>query len=444
MKQLRQVVWAEGIPLGQQHLQQWDVYQAQIQQAILRSTQPFAWGLIALEITQDALANGIFRMEKCQAILPGGRFIDYQTSSDGELSLAINNRSGEHVSIYLTLPNNNLVRGLSGYPSSEHSAWVTDYQMIKDEYDHEREREVIFGRLHLQVQQDLIPKDNTLSLKIAELTAQGKGAYQLDKNYIPPVLQLGTSPNLLSLLQRVQELVGAKRRTLIERRENFRGDITEFGQTDLSHFLLLQELNRYYPLLQHYNHHLELHPLEFYQSLISLLGVLLGFGEQNLQVDFPVYQHENLALSFGVLEDKLRELISVVMPSTVTPLVLQRKSDTLYVITEIEALLFEKGSFFIACRLDKTEAVWIDQFQRQVKVGSIADIEPIVAAALPGITLKYTQRPPKKLPVKIGYEYFYLEPQGDFWQKAKAAGNLALFLPYELRHGLLEFIHVEE
>lgn len=444
MNQYRKVIWAEGIPLAQQHLQQWDHYHEYTLQTTMQAMAPSAWGLMDLVIDQDALANSLFRIKLCRAILADGRLIDFNGHHDGELSCAITNTTGDRVSIYLVLPNNRLATGITGYNSVGHAAWVADYQPTQDEYDGEREREVMFGRLQLLLTQEGEKYEKDLTIKVAELIAQGKGCYQLDRHYIPPIVYMQGGLNLMALMQRVQELMGAKRRALYERRENYSGNITDFGQTDLSHFMLLQELNRYYPLIHHFNLNHETHPMQLYYCLVSLLGVLSGFSERSLQFEPPAYRHDDLTQTFRQLEDRLREFISVVMPSTIRPLSLERKGETLYLATDLEAILFEKGTFFIACRIEHTDPVWVDQFQRQVKVGSIADIEPIVAAALPGIKLRHSQRPPKKLPVKLGYEYFYVEPSGDFWQHAKEQRSLAIFLPYELRQGQIELIHIDE
>ena len=75
-------------------------------------------------------------------------------------------------------------------------------------------------------------------------------------------------------------------------------------------------------------------------------------------------------------------------------------------------------------------------------MGARESLESIVASALPGVTLTHSQRPPNKLPVKAGYEYFYLEPRGEFWEGIQAERALGVFLAQEFTSATLEFISV--
>ncbi len=87
---------------------------------------------------------------------------------------------------------------------------------------------------------------------------------------------------------------------------------------------------------------------------------------------------------------------------------------------------------------------WVDHFLRQTKVSAYSVIDTLISSALPGVGLQHCSHPPRPLPIKIGYEYFYLQPQGDFWRQIKIEGHLAVFVAKEFSTAEFELITVEE
>ena len=65
-----QVVWAEGMALDPHHLQQWDRHHRSALHARLRALSPHGWGLTALDVDEERLANGEFALLRCAGILP--------------------------------------------------------------------------------------------------------------------------------------------------------------------------------------------------------------------------------------------------------------------------------------------------------------------------------------------------------------------------------------
>jgi type VI secretion system protein ImpJ len=145
-----------------------------------------------------------------------------------------------------------------------------------------------------------------------------------------------------------------------------------------------------------------------------------------------------------VLDELLRALIDTVMPTMTSGLVLKRETELLYAVDSIDIMLLENASFFLAVTMDSNDASWFREFPRKVKMGARSDIEMIIASAMPGVTLTHTQRPPNRLPIKSGYEYFRVEPKGEFWDKVVEDRSLALFLTREFAKSSFELITVEE
>jgi len=347
---LRKVIWAEGVLLGQQHFQQWDNYYQAKQQIYNQSIAPLAWGLIGLQIDEEALLNSQFRIKHCTAIYPNGWLINFNAAEDSILSCKLSNN--EKTSIYLCVAINQNVSGITGYQKSEQMpTWQADYQIVRDAYDKNREREVLFGKLNLQLLQEHESREQFHYLKIAEVLNNGENSFQLITDFIPPIVQIQASPALLDMLTRLLEIISAKIRVLNE------------------------------------HHH-----------------------EQN----------------------HVRQILN------------SAESDALYMVDSIDSSLLNQADFFIAVYFPADNTIWIDQFARQAKIGSHQIIESIITSALSGVKITHTQRPPNKLSVKPGFEYFYLEQIGDFWEQIKQDKSLAIFVPNNFIKATIELITVEK
>lgn len=444
MENLQKVIWAEGIFLGQQHFQQWDLYLEKQQKQLWQAQGLFNWGLLNLQVDEEALLNKQFSVRKLTAILSNGQFVHYDRMEDEGLSCIILG-GVTATAIYLGVPLNQQIIGMMGYPTTNSTAkWKAEYRPVRDLYDINREREVLFGKLNLVLLTEQSPREGFHCLKIAEVVTAPNGEFELVKTFVPALLKIKASVYLQEIITRIAELSSAKIRVLNQRREQFRGEPNQFGQSDLEHFLLLQTLNRSFPLLRHYLQNLDTHPHPVYLTFLELAGALCAFSTEINAAQLPAYQHENLATTFGSLDKLLQDLLEKVMPTRINPLKLRRESEHLYLIDNIEASILNKTQFYLAVFFQSEDAQWIIQFGRQIKVGAAPAINSIVTSALPGVKVTHVQRSPTKLTIKAGYEYFYLEPIGNFWEQVKAERSLGIFLPFGFIKANLELVTVQD
>jgi len=445
MKGLRKVVWAEGMFLGQQHFQMWDNYIESYQSLQIRSISPMAWGLLQLEIDQEALENQQFRISFCQAIFPDGRLVSYEASEAEPLSKELTGGFSEKIELYLCLPANRTTKGISGYHNTgQLCAWYADYRQIADENDPSREREVMLGHPNLMLVTGDESRENFTSIKIAEIVNDGDGEYTFVDNYIPPIVNIQASDYLSAMLVRIIELFSAKIRVLNERRKQYSSGIAEFGHNDVANFLVLQALSGAIPILQHFRKNVDLHPEQIYQLLSNVIGGLCPFSLEMDVHSIPIYQHNNLTKVFTTLERLLRELVDVAMPTKVASIKLTKESDALYSVDNIESAVLASSTLFLAVLLESDNSNWVGQFERMAKVGARVDIEMIVASALPGVNIRHMQRPPSNLPIKSGFEYYRLDPNGTFWDRVASERTLGLFIPRDFIKAKIEIVTVKE
>ena len=147
-----------------------------------------------------------------------------------------------------------------------------------------------------------------------------------------------------------------------------------------------------------------------------------------------------------MLESQLAlvQLLDIIIPSRMAALSLKRENDNLYGVDSIDSKILQDATLFLAVMSDTADPTWTEQFIRQIKVGSQANLDAIIASALPGVNLTHTQRPPNKLPVKTGYEYFRIEPKGEFWAQIVSERSLNVFVPHAFSQAKIELVMVDE
>lgn len=444
MDGLEKVVWAEGVFLGQQHFQVWDRYLEQSSYLRAKGVSPFLWGFLDCKIDQEALANGQFRLKACDVILPDGRLVVFREPAELPLLCDLQTAPTDRVELYLSLPANAAVSGVAGYNGrSQLAAWQAGFVHVADQHDPARVREVMLARPNLVLLRGDEPREQFVSIKVAEVQAAGDGGWRLVENYIPTVCRSAASAALNALIGRVFELLQARVRVLAERRAGY-GRLTDFGPSELSQFLLLQTLRPPLAMLQHLRSHPDIHPERLYCELAALLVAVRGFCPEAPDDDTPGYVHADLGATFHRLEAMLRAALAEAVPSQMAGYKFRRENDALYSVDSLDSRLLERSSLFLAVQHDADGLAWVADFARQAKVGGREDIELIISSALPGVGLSHTQRPPSRLPVKSGYEYFRIEARGEFWERACEQQSLALYLPHAFTGAKVELLTVEE
>ena len=163
---LNPVVWSEGTLLTQQHFQQWQLFLEQQRIETMKMSEPYYWGVQSLSIDESALLNGVFRVKECQAIFPHGQLVMFNTEQSGELTCDLRDDHADSSGIYLCIPLNQQIAGLSGYSENKkQSGWRTKYETIQDLYDLSREREVAFGEANLMLLRDDQDRNEMASIK---------------------------------------------------------------------------------------------------------------------------------------------------------------------------------------------------------------------------------------------------------------------------------------
>src|SRR5947209_9161846 len=107
MRNRHRVVWAKGMFLTPQHFQTQEQFFAEAIQFRFAASQFANWGVTELEIDGEALANGLFRVNRAAGIMPDGEPFDIPETDEMPPSRSVAGHfppSADSIDVYLALP----------------------------------------------------------------------------------------------------------------------------------------------------------------------------------------------------------------------------------------------------------------------------------------------------------------------------------------------------
>jgi type VI secretion system protein ImpJ len=432
--------------LTPQHFQQWDRHYESMLAERFRMHDPFAWGLTEFDIDHDGLANGRFTLLKCSGMMHDGLGLDVPDQDMAPQTRVFTDlfpASLDHLDVFLGIPierTDGISCQLAKATGARPARYLAEHIEVVDTTTGENPREVLVSKKNLRVFFTGEETADTVSIKLAELVRTPTGAVGLKDTYIPPSLWISASPYLLRLLRGLIELLVAKKAAFSDAQRG----VVELVGADLGKFALVSAVSTHLPVLMHLSQVERVHPEVLYVAMVRLAGQLLMLVPAGESTDLPAYFHENLALTFEGLDKRIRAIIEGVTPTRYITIQLDTSGDNVWVGRVPESRLFASSQFFIMASGDMPEDQVRNLVPQQVKIGSPSKLKEIVAAAMPGVRLYHTPRPPATLPMKIGTQYFRLDDRGVFWEEIKKSQVVALHVPESLQSIKIQLVAAKE
>lgn len=431
--------------LTPQHFQHWDRYYESLLTERLKSFTPFGYGALDLDVDHDGLANGRFTLLRFQGVMPDGlviRIPDEDAAPQTRLIGDLVQPTMDHVDVYLSVPveraegiNCRLDKESGSRPARYDGEYVPCHDTTGG-----NAREILIARKNLKILFSGEETADVVVLKIGELVRTSAGAIGLREIYIPPCLWISASAYLMRLLRGLIELLTAKSGSF----GNAQRGVLEAIGMDFGKFTLVSTIATHLPVLTHLSHIEKVHPERLFLDLAKLAGQLMILAGPSESTELPVYQHDNLALTFSELDRKIRMIIEGVTPTRYVSIPLESSGENTWVGRVPENRLFGSSQFFLATAGDLSEDQMRVQIPQRIKIGSPTKLKEIVAAAMPGVRLYHTPRPPATLPVKIGQQYFRLDDRGVFWEEIKKSQVVALHIPESLQSLSIQLLAAKE
>lgn len=424
------VVWSEGMFLRPQHFQQFERYVEHLVRGRVDGLRPHAWGLSELSLNQELLATGQFALRAAAGVFDDGTPFRVPEDARPPAPLRVPENTRRSV-VYLCLPvrqagtdevNLDGQRAITRYRADES-------ETIDSNTGSDEAVPLQVGRLELSLALEGADLSGYTAIGLARIReTRADRSIVLDDGYIPPSLHCSASTALTGFVEELRGLLN-------ERSEGLAGRASEAGGQgvgEVADFMLLQAVNRYQPLFEHYATLRELHPEALFQTLATMAGEFATFFSQDRRAPtLPTYRHDDLENTLGGVMGVLRQLFRAefTRPAVQIPLY-QRKYGIRVGMPEDKSLLHE-ASFVLAVKADMPAEKLRQTFPRQVKIGPVEEIRHLVNSALPGITVRPLPVAPRQIPFHRGTTYFELDASSEYWKRMPQSGAFAIFVSGE-------------
>ncbi len=445
MTKLLPVVWSKGVFLSPQHLQAQDRYIEDLLRFQIAALTAYPWGLTRLQLDGAALAGGVLTVVEASGIFPDNLAFDIPEADEAPASKAIEDcfaDGRQRCQFYLAVPERRS-SGVNVSLSREgiSARFLSEQRMMRDENSGALlERPVSLARKNLKILAEGESSSGSVLLPLIALEKTEAGLYRPEPRYVPPVLDIHSSPALVSIVKGLVELLVARSSQLAGARRQRNDTLADFSAADIANFWLLYTMNTELPEFRHLLETSRVHPEMLFRAMLRLAGTLMTFSTQYDQNDLPRYDHVAPGSAFALLDAMIRELLETVVPSNFIALPLKLMRPSIYATAIDKDAYFQNSRFYLAVTADMKEPDLIGRFSQLAKVASATQIENYIRQAIPGLRMIHVPVPPRAIPVKLRYQYFSLEGTGDVWDAVVRARNLAVYLPDEIANPQMELI----
>jgi len=388
MKQLRRVVWTEGMYLAPQHFQTQGRYLEDSLAFAVSSLWFRPYGLLAWTIDLEALQNGTAALLEARGVMPDGLAFHLPESDEPPVSRPIAaafSPTSDSQILYLALPERR--EGLpnvtdAGGPSA--IRYVSGTQLRCDETSGAEERLVSVGR----------------------------------KNF-----------RLLNLLRGLLGIMEEKSHEMGGRQRGSGQAAGDYWRRDLTSFWFLHTIHSSIAQLRHLLLSKHGHPEELFRELSRLGGALCSFSLHAHPRDLPLYNHDALGECFAALETHILRHLEMIVPTNVVEVAFHAAESYFFTATITDPRLLDRSRWLFEIQSKAGEAALISRTPQLVKLCSERFIREVVRRAVPGLTLTHLPTPPPAVPAKVEAQYFGVSKSGPCWDHIMASRQVGLYVP---------------
>lgn len=449
------VIWKEGLLLSPHIFQKNTNYIESVIAARLSSILSFDWGITDLRLNSDSISTGSVELLECSGVMPDGLVFSLPMLSPLPETRNITNKKNitdKDPDVYLAIPRsrlNSINYALNNQESGNMIRYNSKILSDIDESSGENPRKIEVASPNLKILFENESTDGYCTIKIAELERSQIGTLRYNDSYIPPLLRIGGSSRLISLLRTLGEFLSVKSDVLSSRRKQNKSGYAFFSDDDGMNLWLLSLINGCLPIINHYLNQRVAHPETIFKELINFAGSLSTISFDSTQNKIPDYDHNNLTYCFTQLNQTIRSLLNSTDRVDYIPIPLKLERPGLFVASIIDAELFNNCTFIVGLETSVTEERLLQSLRSTIKIAPRNSIETIISMALPGVQLTHLALPPKQIPIKAKYTYFQLEKlehdlsQKRFWQEISTRESIAIWVAEEITDTKMEMYAIK-
>jgi type VI secretion system protein ImpJ len=421
------VIWSEGTFLRPQHFQQQDRCFDQLVRTALGLSRAYAWGFRSLEIDRALLQTGKIAVMRCRGVFSDGTLFSVPEEQDPPPVLDVAADAADRI-VYLGAPIERSALAADELAAASDGLTrlvkreIEVYDTAEDSLGSRAAIEIGRMPLRLLLQGEALAGYHTIPmLRIAEVSNDHK--VLLHESFIPTCTDHRASAQLTEFLAELQGLL----RQRAESQAEFVSASGRGSVAEVTDFLLLQLMNRLEPVITHLCDSGGLHPEDLYRLFLAIAGELATFTTEARRPEpLPRYDHENLILSFGPVEDAIRRSLQWMREKTAIAIPIEELGYGIRRAVINDRPLLETASFVLEVSADLDADRLMKAFRDHSKVAPQQMIRELVMQALPGIPPRPRPNAPRQLPYHANAVYFEIDTGHQLWAAVVQSGLLTL------------------
>ncbi len=450
----KSIYWEEGTLLQPQHFQTMDARLAPTCALLSHLATPFAYGVRSYGIREEALLTGTFSFSALDVLMPTGEHLvlGENTYIPSRAFLDAWTEPEEPLFAYLALPlmspnernvtvcaHELFAQATTRFVAQEHPTAVPNV------YDGTDRADVRFMdyNARILVGKEVHTAHNITTLPVARLLRDGD-VIRLDKEYVPPCLNVHAIPFLLDIAQSIRNTLLARTTQLDDYKMLSIHNTSEAGVTlrSLELTSMLRILSQYLPYIEHCLEADSLHPWMLYGVLRQLIGELslfstelsaLGENMSGTRV-VPPYSHANMGACFEAAHMTISRLAGALVTGPAHTLDFEEIDESTWFCRIPAHIRSSPFAWWLYIRSGDDMEGLTDHIQKWVKLAPMEQLPTLVTRSLPGIALIPTEAAPAGLPRRSDTLYFTLDQTDTLWSRVLTTGELGMFLPKAPQH----------
>jgi type VI secretion system protein ImpJ len=440
------ILWGEGLFLRPQHFQQQDAHMEALVRRAMLAANPFAWGIRDLAIDLDSLKNGILRLTRIDAVFSNGDSFIAPDVDQLPPPLALDSAVAEDgardfflVMHHLSLHGGNCAEKPA---DSTQTRYLVVARETTDLYTDSSEAEIstLSKLAHLKGAGE--PRDQFLSIPIVRVRRTASNGFELDPAFMPPSINLRSTPGIYMLLQRQIDALLAKVDALYGFHREPSKNVIEFRSGDIASFWLLHTASSACAALTHLLRNPEASPERLFQELLRLAGGLMTFSKGHTLNELPSYDHAQPGSCFSRIDQILRELLDTVISTRYFAIALSQPKPAFHAGRLDSDKIDGETAFYLAITAAHPQSEIIESIPLRLKIGAPDDVEKLVLSAMSGVRLSHAAQVPAPIPVRPGAYYFALDAHGPLYERMIKAQSVMIYAPESYRDLKIEMIAI--
>lgn len=437
MSWYNKVAWSEGLFLRPQLFQQQERYLEHMAHKRAATLNPFFWGFSHFALDAESLSLGKLVLSTAAGVFADGTPFDTPGQTPPPPPLTVLPAHVDQI-VYLAVPirtpngEETTFEDVQAATTSLARYAVFDTDLRDSNSIGQGPRTVQLSRLRLCLLPEREMTSAWIGLPLAKVTTlRSDGSIAIDSQLIPPVAGYGASALLTDWLTHLHGLCRLRSQSLAARLSGSDGKSTEAAE--VSDFLLLQILNRYEPLLEHWLRVPETSPEAIYTALRAMSGELSTYVRPATRrpIEHGPYKHVDPYVSFKGLIADLQGQLNDVLVRSAQNIVLADRPHGVRLASVHPSELQSYGSLVFAVASHMPPDQLATQFPARCKVGPSDRLAELIRSHLPGIALQALPVPPRQIPFNAGFVYFQIDARGPLWEHTLRHGGLALHIAGE-------------